>query len=173
MNGITNGARTFRFRALAVPSDGVELLPISGLLLRRAVLGTLLAAGRPLSSADVAAGLAAAGVTTRPRLTKGASRVIADLLAHQVRIGRVAKVGPALFAVVPGSMSRSTRQRCLRWRVEFERLRAATADLPPLLLQAPISHGSPLSDAPPPPSGASERGDPAHLAVGVQRVRKR
>lgn len=103
MNGITNGAPTFRFGAC------------DGLLVRRAVLGTRLAARRPLSPGDLAAALAAAGVTTRPHLTKGTSRVLADLLAHQVRIGKVAKVGPALFAVLPGSMSRSTCKRCLLW----------------------------------------------------------
>ncbi|MDO8391114.1 MAG: N-acetyltransferase [Actinomycetota bacterium] len=175
MNGITNGATTFRFWRFAVPSGGVEPLPISGLLLRRAVLGTLLAVRRPLSPSDLAAALAAAGVTTCPNLTKGPSRVIADLLAHQVRIGKVAKVGPALFAVLPGSMSRSTRQRCLRWQREVARLRAEVADFPPRIVaagsplsdatdvtvpDAPNSLGSPLSDTLRLADNASERGDP-------------
>ena len=54
-----------------------------------------------------------------PQLTKGSSRVIADLLAHQVRRGTVVKTGPALFAVVPDSMSRSTRRRCLHWQEQL------------------------------------------------------
>ncbi len=144
---------TFWFRPLVVPSDGVEPLPIAGLLLRRAVLGTLLAAGRPLSPNELAEALGEAGVTTLPHLTKGSSRVIADLLAHQVRTGKVVMVGPALFAVRPGSMSRSTRQRCLRWQHEVARLRAEIADLPPHM----VDPGSPLSDATL-PTGASERG---------------
>ena len=73
----------------------MELFPISGLLLRRAVLGTLLAAGGPMSPAEVAAALEAVGATTSPSLTKGPSRVIADLLAYQTRLGKVVKVRPA------------------------------------------------------------------------------
>ena len=64
-----------------MPSSGVEPLPITGLLLRRAVLGTLLAAGRPLTAREVVDALAVAGATTGSHLTKGPSRVIADLLA--------------------------------------------------------------------------------------------
>jgi hypothetical protein len=99
-----------------MPSRGVELRPIRGLLLRRAVLGVLLAAGRPLTAAEVATDLHHHGVTTLPSLTKGPSRVIADLLAHQVKAGRVLKTGPATFVVLSDSMSRSTRWRCLHWR---------------------------------------------------------
>ena len=65
-------------------------------------------------------------------LLMGPSRVIADLLAYQARVGKVHKVGPATFAVVANSMSRSTRWRCLHWRNELEALRAAVASHPPL-----------------------------------------
>ncbi len=41
--------------------------------------------------------------------------MIADLLAHQVKIGKVVKTAPATFAVLPDSMSRATRYRCLHW----------------------------------------------------------
>jgi hypothetical protein len=111
-------------------------------LLRRAVLGILLAAGTPLAATEVAATLHRCGATTRPTLSKGPSRVIADLLAYQARLGRVAKVGPATFAVVPGSMSRSTRWRCVHWRDELERVRADIASLPPFT----SCTSSPLSD---------------------------
>ena len=147
---------------VTVPSLGVEPISISGLLLRRAVLGTLLAADGPMSPAEVAAALRAAGATTSPALTKGPSRVIADLLTYQVRIGRVVKVGPALFAAVPSRISRSTRQRCLGWRRQFEVLVEGLAQWEaahPALSQ-PESHvcpSPPLSDA----SGASERGGPS------------
>ena len=106
-----------------MPSSGVEPLPITGLLLRRAVLGTLLAAGRPLTAGEVVDALAVAGATTGSHLTKGPSRVIADLLAHQAKAGRVRKVAPATFEVVQTSMSRSTRRRCLRWQFELADLR--------------------------------------------------
>ena len=89
--------------------------PIIGIQLRRAVLGTLLSAGRPLTANEIVGALHARGVTTGDWLTKGPSRVIGDLLAYQVRIGRVVKTGPGTFRAVPGSMSRSTRWRCLHW----------------------------------------------------------
>ena len=69
----------------------VEPIAITGLLLRRAVLGTLLGRGPPLTARRVADALADSGATTTRRLTKGPSRVIADLLAHQVRAGTVRK----------------------------------------------------------------------------------
>lgn len=94
-------------------------IALRGLLLRRAVLATLLVAARPMSPSEVADSRRRQGVTTMPQLTKGSSRVIADLLAHQVRRGTVVKTGPALFAVVPDSMSRSTRRRCLHWQEQL------------------------------------------------------
>ena len=111
----TSFGRAFRFVALAVPSDGMELEQIAGIMLRRAVLGTLLAERRPMTAKEVVEALHARGVTTSTWLTKGPSRVIADLLAHQVKIGKVVKTAPATFAVVPDSMSRATRYRCLHW----------------------------------------------------------
>ena len=151
----------------------MELQPIGGLLLRRAVLGILLAAGRPLTAPEVAHLLHRSGATTRPTLTKGPSRVIADLLTYQARLGRVEKRGPATFAVVPASMSRSTRRRCLRWQLELadlcelislhsaDRSNASDVSAASDPAQPPAHHlrpGSPLSDAP----TASERGEPTH-----------
>ena len=124
MNPITNGRPNCRSNTLAVPSSGVEPVAISGLLLRRAVLGIL------------------SGVTTNPLLLKGPSRVIADLLAYQARVGKVRKVGPATFIVISGSISRSTRWRCLHWRDDLERLRARVADSRALSLDEPQAGGS-------------------------------
>jgi len=131
-----------------MPSCGVERQAISGLLLRRAVIGILLAAGEPLTAREIAADLRLGGVTTNPLLSKGTSRVVADLLAYQARVGRVRKLGPATFVVLPGSMSRSTRWRCLRWRDEVARRRTLEDCLPPVM----TSPSSPLS-------GASARGE--------------
>lgn len=162
MNPITNGAtvvrvlhKFFRSARLDVPRGGVEPFPISGLLLRRAVLGTLLSAGGPLSPAEIAAALAAAGATTSPARTKSPSRLIADLLAYQVRIGKVVKVGPALFAAVPERISRSTRQRCVGWRRQFDQRVADVAAWEAEFGQRPdpVAYpssecvGPPLSDA--------------------------
>ena len=124
----------------------MEPIAVRGLLLRRAVLGILLAAGCPLTVLEVAAALHEGGVTTGALLTKSPSRVVADLLAYQATIGKVSKTGPATFRVVANSMSRSTRQRCLRWRLQVDQLRVALA-AEPGGQPGHAATGSPLSDA--------------------------
>jgi hypothetical protein len=94
----------------------MELLAITGITLRRAVLGTLLAAHGPLTPRDVVEELRRHGVTTAAHLKKEPHRVIADLLAHQARIGKVRRVRRGLYAVIRPSMSHSTRWRCLHWQ---------------------------------------------------------
>ncbi|MDO8362755.1 MAG: hypothetical protein Q7V88_07650 [Actinomycetota bacterium] len=56
----------------------MELRPISGLTLRRALLGILLAAGRPMGIGEVVQALHAAGVTTGPWHTKPVHKVASD-----------------------------------------------------------------------------------------------
>ncbi|MDP2290046.1 MAG: hypothetical protein Q8M22_02590 [Actinomycetota bacterium] len=88
--------------------------------------------------------------------------MIADLLAHQARLGRVRKVAPATFVVIPTSMSRSTRRRCLRWHEQLAEFRELTRDDRWRLADAPDQPGdhpcvgSPSSDA----ADASEEGEP-------------
>ena len=94
----------------------MELTPIGGLTLRRALIGILLAAGRPLTVREVVAELHAAGATTLPFRAKPINMVIADMLAYQIRTGRVVRVRRATYAVVASSMSRSTQRRCRHWR---------------------------------------------------------
>ena len=108
--------REFRYSGLAVPSCGMELLAITGITLRRAVLGILLAAHAPMTPQEVIAELHGHGVTTLPHLKKDPHRVIADLLAHQARIGTVRRVRRGVYVVIRNSMSHSTRWRCLHWR---------------------------------------------------------
>jgi len=108
-----------------------------------------------MTAREVAAALRNGGSTTQPMLQKRASRVIADLIAYQARIGRVRKVGPATFVVVPGSMSRSTRWRCLHWRDEVARSRALADEFPP----SPTWISSPFSDAPSTANTASDKGE--------------
>lgn len=93
----------------------MTLLVISGITLRRALLGILLDARRPLTVAEVVTALQTAGVTTAPR-AKPINMVIADMLAYQTRIGRVVRVRRATYAVVAPSMSKSMRHRCRHWR---------------------------------------------------------
>lgn len=94
----------------------MELLPISGLTLRRALFGVLLEAGRPITVREVLDQLQDAGVTTSAWCVKPPPMVIADMLAYQVRAGRVRRTKRATYVVIASSMSRSTQRRCRRWR---------------------------------------------------------
>ncbi len=94
----------------------MELLPISGLTLRRALFGVLLKAGRPITVREVLDQLQDAGVTTSAWCVKPPHMVIADMLAYQVRAGRVRRTKRATYVVIASSMSRSTQRRCRRWR---------------------------------------------------------
>lgn len=80
------------------------------------MIGILLAAGRPLRVEEVVEELHRAGVRPSERLTKSERQTIGDLLAYQVRAGRVRRVSRGVYAVVPESMSRSTRWRRLHWQ---------------------------------------------------------
>lgn len=94
----------------------MELLSISGLTLRRAVFAVLLNAGGPVTVGEVVKALHAAGVTSYSWTGKPTHRVVADMLAYQVRAGRVRRVERATYQVIPASMSRSTQRRCRQWR---------------------------------------------------------
>ena len=65
---------------------GSELVPIRGIRLRRAVMGTLLVAERPLCIAEIVEQLAANGMTTMPHLTRTPNRVVADLDRKSTRL---------------------------------------------------------------------------------------
>jgi hypothetical protein len=92
----------------------MELEPIFGLTLRRALFAILLDAGRAITVADVVAALHAAGVTVYG--AKPVNKVVADMLAYQVRAGRVTRTARATYAVLPKALSRSTQRRCRHWR---------------------------------------------------------
>lgn len=94
----------------------MELRSISGLILRRAMFAVLLDAGGPVTVGEVVGAFHAAGVTTWSWTDKPPHRVIADMLAYQVRAGRVRRTGRASYEVIPTSMSRSTQRRCRQWR---------------------------------------------------------
>lgn len=93
-----------------------EPVVISGLRMRRALLGILLEARRPMSVSEVVAALRAAGVTNMPWHAKPIHMVIADMLAYQIRTGRVRRTARATYEVIPSTMSRSTQWRCRHWR---------------------------------------------------------
>ena len=93
----------------------MELTPIAGLRLRRAVLGTLLTANHPLSVADVVAAIQAAGFTTLPHRAKPSHRIVADMLAYQVRAGRVRRTARATYAPNRDRIPKTTQWRCRHW----------------------------------------------------------
>jgi hypothetical protein len=92
-----------------------ELRELRGFALRRAVFGTLLSAGRPLSVAEIVEALHAHGCTTNQRLSKPPHKVIASLLGHQVNTGRVRRTARATYELVPWPMSRATKWRYEHW----------------------------------------------------------
>ncbi len=93
----------------------MELEPISGLMLRRALFAVLLDARRALTIAEVVEALRVAGVTVS-QTNKPPNKIIADMLAYQVRAGRVTRTGRATYVVIPAALSRSTQRRCRLWR---------------------------------------------------------
>lgn len=78
------------------------------------MLGILLVAARPMSVGEVVAELHRHGVTTAPWLSNGAPRVVADMLAYQMRAGRVRRTGPARYELTM-TMSRTTEWRYRNW----------------------------------------------------------
>lgn len=98
------------------PVSVMELTPLSGLRLRRAVLGTLLDAHRPLTVGEVVDAIRADGFTTRPELAKPMHMVVADMLAYQVRAGRVRRTSRATFVVIRSAIPSTTQWRCRHWR---------------------------------------------------------
>lgn len=71
-------------------------------------------AGHAVTVAEVVDALHAAGVTTDR--SKPVNKVVADMVAYQVRAGRVLRTGRATYAVIPKALSRSTQRRCRLWR---------------------------------------------------------
>lgn len=80
------------------------------------MFAVLLDAGGPVAVGEVVAALHADGVTTGSWAHKPPNRVIADMLAYQVRAGRVRRTDRATYEVIQTSMSRSTQRRCRQWR---------------------------------------------------------
>lgn len=90
-----------------------NLVYVSGLALRRALLGILLVADAPLAVAEITQRLQASGRTTWSAVGDPPRKRVADSLDYLRRIGKVERVRRGVYAVVWGSMSRTTRQRCI------------------------------------------------------------
>lgn len=84
--------------------------PLRPLDVRRAVLGVLLRAGRPLSVVEVVAELQ----REIPDAVSG--KRVADVLRFQVSAGRVQRVTRGVYQLDPSTMSPSTRWRSRNWQ---------------------------------------------------------
>jgi hypothetical protein len=88
-------------------------------LLRHAVIGTLLRAVRPLSIGEITARV----LDRRPVDTVVgplSPKRMSDMLRFQVRQGRVRRVARGRYAAVPDGMGRTTRWRYQRWEHTFD-----------------------------------------------------
>ncbi len=98
---------------VSVEVEAGDLVYVSGLALRRALLGILLAADAPLSVPEITRRLHASGRTTWSTVGNPPTKRVADSLDYLRRIGKVERVRRGVYTVVSASMSRATRQRCL------------------------------------------------------------
>jgi hypothetical protein len=131
---------------------------IARIELRRAVLGLLIDAAHPLTVADVEARLAAHGLVPFTWGTRTVRKLLADLLAHQWRIGRLRRVDRGVYEIVPTSISPSMRYRCGRALRDAARAMASVRESDPATPEAgmfashhsdspaPMIHGEPASD---------------------------
>lgn len=84
--------------------------PLRPLDVRRAVLGVLLRAGRPVSVVEIVAEL-------QREIPVGTSgKRVADVLRFQVAAGRVRRAARGIYELDPTTMSPSTRWRILNWQ---------------------------------------------------------
>ena len=84
--------------------------PLRPLDVRRAVLGALLRAGRPMSVVEI-------GAELNQQIPSGVSgKRVADVLRFQASAGRVRRVGRGVYQLDASTMSPSTRWRTLNWQ---------------------------------------------------------
>ena len=98
----------------ALTNPTPELREIRNIDLRRAVLGVLLRAGRPMSIEQIVGELRSQGVEASSSGRSDRKR-LGDLLGYQTRLGRVRRVGRGRYEIVADSLSRSARWRSLNW----------------------------------------------------------
>lgn len=111
-----SGRKGFPTEPTIYPDWTRDLDPISGLRLRRAVLRTLLRAGGPLSLDEILTSLRTVDrvyMTGFPGFDE--RHKLSDLLGHQVRCGRVRRVGRGRFEIDVASLSATNRWRIEHW----------------------------------------------------------
>jgi len=93
-----------------------KLTLLHGIDLRRAVIGILLAADRPLSAADIVQRMHQAGATPATAPGRRPTQVVSDVVAYQRRLGRVRRIERDRHLAVPTAMSPAMRSRSRHWR---------------------------------------------------------
>lgn len=83
-------------------------------MVRYAVVGTLLRAGRPMTIGELIAALRAAGPVDEV-LGPLTPKRMSDALRAQAAQGRVRRVRRGVYEAVPSAMSRTTRWRYRTW----------------------------------------------------------
>ena len=92
---------------------------MTDILLRRAIVGTLLRAGRPMSVAEIIATV----LVSRPPIADRhplTPKNTSDVLRHQTRIGRVRRVRRGVYEAIPTAWSRSTAWRYTNWERSWD-----------------------------------------------------
>lgn len=104
--------------------EPASVTEISGIRLRRAIVGVLLVTRFPMTieqvdramgshalSPAVSASARSAGAAT---VRRAQHKAIAEVLRYQASLGRVRRVQRGLYEAMPDGMSRSMRDRCVR-----------------------------------------------------------
>lgn len=90
--------------------------------LRRAVFAALLRADRAMTLDELMIQLVEReGIDVAGHLAVSSRQRVSDLLRWQIECGRVVRVAPGVYRVVPEALSRTTRWRCLNWRILRDR----------------------------------------------------
>jgi hypothetical protein len=87
--------------------------------LRRAIVGTVLRADRPMTVAEVIDAV----VSSRPATNNGAPlspRFTADVLRYQARLGRLRRVRRGEYVAIRDAWSRTTAWRYANWEIGWD-----------------------------------------------------
>jgi hypothetical protein len=92
---------------------------MSEISMRRAIVGTLLRAGRPMSITELNAAVlvSRSAADTAQLLTP---KLISDVLRYQIRLGRVRRVRRGVYEAIPAAWSRSTAWRYVNWETTWD-----------------------------------------------------
>ena len=99
---------------------------MTDIVLRRAIVGTLLRASRPMSVAEIIATV----LVSRPLIADGhplTPKNTSDVLGYQTRIGRVRRVRRGVYEAIPATWPRSTAWRYINWESSWDLRHVAPA----------------------------------------------